>query len=286
MNSQAATSANPKDLTALYGVGKKRAVLLKELGIRQFEDLLWCDLEEVGWELSRFDKHVTMATLEGLRFHARSYLADQPLLFGPIPEIGSSYLIFDLEYEPFKLIWLIGVLLVEGGTVRHRYMWADNAQAERQNLESLARILRGRGNLPVVTWAGLMADLPQLRQAVKRLELGALFRGAFSGHVDLFDHCERSLRLPVPGLGLDAVSTFFGFDNDSDIKGGLEALELFGAYQKSDDPDSKAAIRSRLIDYNRNDLEALVATEKALQALAGRSTADETEAIQVALPGT
>lgn len=261
------SDAKRQDLTALYGVGKKRAALLRWLGIRRYEDLLYCDLQEIGWELSHYDSHVKMAMLEGLRFHAQSYLDDRPLLFGELPEVGDSYLVVDLEYDAFELIWLTGVLLVEGERMHHGYRWAEDAAAERRNLESLAKILRAWSPRPVVTWAGMSADLPQLRHAVRRHGLASSFKETFTGHVDLFAHCEGGLRLPLPGLGLKAVSTFFGFKGTSPIPNGLEALRLHATYQESQDSRAKARLRSELVAYNCDDLRAVVATEKALRAL-------------------
>lgn len=266
--------ADTKDLLSLYGIGKKRAGLLKMLGIRKCADLLDCDLQELGWELSQYDSHVTMAMLEGLRFHAQSYRENRPLLFGELPEIGASYLVIDLEYDAFELIWLIGLLLVEGEERHHVYLWADDPESERRNLESLAEILRSWSPRPVVTWAGTSADLPQLRHGVRRHGLAKQFEETFAGHVDLYTACEEALRLPLPSLGLDAVSAFFGFKTNSTIRNGLEAMHLYSVYRKTDDPKTKSLLHSELLTYNRDDLEAVVVTEKALRSLVSERAAD------------
>jgi predicted RecB family nuclease len=259
-------------LLSLYGVGPRRAGLLKHVGgIRRVDDLLTCDLAELGWELHKYDGHVTMAVLEGMRVHAQSYVDGRALLFGAPPDLGSSYLVFDLEYEPSELIWIIGMLLVDGERVEHRYLWADDAEAERRNLESLAEVMREREGAPLVTWAGSTADLPQLLGAATRQGIDDVFEGIFERHVDLFARCEDCLRLPIPGLGLDAVSSFFGCRKESPIPDGLEALRIYGDYRKAEDEATKERLRSDLVVYNHDDLRAVVAIERALRALAGEA---------------
>lgn len=255
-------------LLSLYGIGPKRAGLLRHVGIRRVDDLLGCDLAELGWELRRYDGHVTMAMLKGLQMHARSYIDGRPLLYGALPDLGSSYLVFDLEYEASELIWLMGMLLVDGERVEHRYLWADDAEAERRNLESLARTMREREGVPLVTWAGLTADLPQLLEAAARQGIDDVFDGIFERHVDLFAHYEDCLRLPIPGLGLDAVSSFFGYRKESSIPNGLEALQIYASYREAEDEATRERLRSDLVVYNHDDLRAAVATERALRALA------------------
>jgi predicted RecB family nuclease len=256
-------------LEALHGVGRKRAALLAKAGIGGLEDLVRRDPEAILRDLRRMDLKVTPTALEAMRLHARSYLTGGPVIRGTFPALRPPYLVLDLEYTPYRLIWLIGLLRVEERGVRHLWLWADDAGAERSNLERLADVLGRLDGIPVVTWAGRTADIPQLRSATQRAGLDGLLDRDLARHVDLYARCRRGLRLPMPALGLDQVSGYFGFEKTSPIANGLQALRLFERYENSDDDATRAKLRSALVTYNRDDLDAVVATAEALRDIAG-----------------
>jgi len=96
----------------------------------------------------------------------------RPVVFGDFPTLGCSFIALDLEYGPEPLIWLIGVCLVGPSSARYLALWADTAEEEERNLRRLTEIIAENAVLPVVTWNGNGADMPQLRNAAKRLKLG------------------------------------------------------------------------------------------------------------------
>ena len=112
--------------------------------------------------------------------------------------------------------------------------------------------------LPVVTWSGNSADIPQLQSAVQRLKLGKALNMIESRHLDLFQHARSALRFPIPGLGLGDLASYFAIPRVSRIGDGLQAQSMFLEYRSCQDDDRRDALKSDLVEYNLDDLEALV----------------------------
>jgi predicted RecB family nuclease len=203
-----------------------------------------------------------------MRFHAQSYREERAILFGSPPEIGDSFFALDLEYDLFKpRVWLMGLYVITKEKNEHLAMWADDAPEERSNLERLAELLDEHAELPVVTWGGTAADLPQLKGACTRLEVDHLQEVLDARHIDVFAHARRNLRLPIPELGLGEVAAFFGVKKNSAVRNGREAQALYTRYLTRYSPRVRQIIKNELITYNRDDLDALVATVRTVQEL-------------------
>ncbi len=269
-NSAAAGRRNrsKRDLTLLFEMGRERAAAFEEIGIRKREDLDTCDVQSVAANLRAIGAKVSPAQIEQMRFHAQSYREGRAILFGSPLDIGDEFIALDLEYDLFKpRIWLIGLHMIDGEQREHVTLWADDASDERKNLERLAELLAERPELPVVTWGGNSADLPQLRAACIRLGTERLLDGLGDRHVDVFVHARRNLRLPIPELGLGEVAAFFGVAKNSSICDGREAQALYVRYLSRYSPRVRRIIRDELIAYNRDDLDALVETVRVVQRL-------------------
>jgi predicted RecB family nuclease len=257
-----------RDLTLLFEMGRGRAAAFEEIGISKREDLDTCDVQSVAADLRAIGTKISPAQIEQMRFHAQSYREGRAILFGSPPAIGDSFFALDLEYDLFKpRVWLIGLYAVDGEEREHVALWADDEPEERSNLESLAALLDERRELPVVTWGGISADLPQLKGACNRLGLERLLDRLDERHVDVFVHARRTLRLPIPELALGEVAAFFGVTKNSSVCNGREAQALYARYLTRYSPRVRRIIKDELITYNRDDLDALVETVRAVQRL-------------------
>ncbi|HWB69211.1 MAG TPA: ribonuclease H-like domain-containing protein [Solirubrobacterales bacterium] len=257
-----------KDLTQLFEMGRGRAAAFEEVGIANFDDLSECDAESVAEQLRATGNPISAARLEQMRFHVQSYRAGRPVLFGPPPELGDSFIALDLEYDHFTpRLWLIGLYIIDADRCEHVVLWADDAPSEQANLERLSDVLDEKADLPLVTWAGTSADLPQVKAACKRFSLNGLFDGIEERHVDLYSYARQALRLPIPEFGLAEVAAYFGVMKSSSISDGREAQMLFARYLSRYSQRIRARIRNELIAYNRDDLEALVETLWAIKEL-------------------
>jgi predicted RecB family nuclease len=209
------------------------------------------------------------------RQHARSYAMGRPVTFDGLLTAGTahfsvagSFIALDLEYdseyqEPESLIWLAGACVVDGDLQQHLVLWADNPEDEERNLRALAELARCHPTLPVVTWAGDSAEVPQLRAAAKRRGMSLDVDSLLERHIDLFAYAWQHIRLPIPGLGLKEVADYFGIPRLSGVASGRHARSLHDRYRRTGDP----CLRDRLIDYNRDDLDALVGVSRQLARL-------------------
>jgi predicted RecB family nuclease len=257
-----------KDLTLIFGIGRVYARVLEDLGVATWEDLLRCDVQAVAASFrARGYQPVSVMEVSRWRQHAHSYAAGRPVVFDLLATdadadavpVGESFIALDLEYdsepgEPGSLIWLVGACIVDGDIQEHVVLWADTTDDEERNLRALGELVRRRPAVPVVTWAGNGAERPRLRAVVEcsRVPLG--LDPLFERHVDLYAYARRHVRLPIPSLSLKDVAEYFGIPRFSGVADGLQALLLHGQYRRTGD----AVLRDRLIDYNRDDLDALV----------------------------
>ncbi len=259
-----------KDLSLIWGIAGKRARALEELGIATYEDLIATDGDEVAAGLRELGHTVSARTqVRQWRSHALAYQLADAVVFGPPAPVEDSFIALDLEYDPIgPPIWTIGLLVCDGDHREHVALWAENETQERENLLALDELLARHSDLPILTWGGVAADLPQLQHGAERHRLdGRLLAAVSERHFDLFLHVTNSLRLPMPGLGLKDVADYFGVAKTSTIQDGLEALFLFAQYQQSRNRTEKQNIRERLVDYNRDDLEMLARAHQAIRLI-------------------
>ena len=89
-------------------------------------------------------------------------------------------------------------------------------------------------------------------------------------HVDLFQRAVRGVRLPIPELGLKAVSDHFMFKRKvSGVSDGLDALMMYMSYRSTKDE----RLRTKLMMYNQDDLNATLFVWEKLWELASQSAA-------------
>jgi predicted RecB family nuclease len=272
-----------KDLTLIWGVGRATENRLQEMGIKNYDDLLAEDSSRIVEALRDRGRYVSPVQVDQWKQHARSYRTSRPVVFGEPLTLDGPFLALDLEYEPGQVIYLVGVCLLGSGGREYIALWADTPAQEKSNLRRLSEIVAANPLLPVVTWYGNGADIPQLRNAAQRLELGQALDMVESRHLDLYQHARNAVRLPIPQLKLGHVARYFAIPKISRIREGLEALSVYQEYRRSQDEDKRIALKTDLLEYNRDDLEALVGVAGRLAAL--RSTEGKAQAQAQRLTG-
>jgi predicted RecB family nuclease len=258
-----------EDLTMIHGIGRVYGPALEAMGIVTWRDLMSSDSRRVLVGLKRKKRFFLSARqIEYWKRHARSYATVGPVAFGEGPVLPTSYIALDLEYTP-PHIWLIGICIVRGGRRRFRSLWANGPASLKKNLKELNAILEAEPTLPLLTWGGTGADLPNLVDAIHRLLSGNKPRqggwveqhpfvaALWERHVDLYQYVWHGLRLPIPELGLKEVSGYFGIPRVSNVVDGLAAQMMYAQYREAKGA-AKRAIRQQLCAYNRDDLEALI----------------------------
>ena len=253
-----------RDLTLLWGIARQIATHLEALGITDFDELARHDPAQVAADLVARRVSVSAAQVRGWVEHARSYREGRAVMFGPPPPVDGAFIALDLEYD--ASVWLTAVLICDGDLQEHNYFWADSRREEREALMALEAICATYPGLPIVTWAGCSADLPQLRYAARRHRLDHIYHEVNARHVDLYQYATRSMRIPDPELSLKAVGDYFGVPRISEISDGLEAQFLYAQYHACRDPAERARLQADLVAYNRDDLEATAAMVRVMCA--------------------
>ena len=164
-------TVSSKDLTLIWGIGRAFAARLEEVGIRTYDDLLLVDTSAIVRELRQKQYFVSTAQVDQWKHHATSYCTLRPVMFGDPPMLDGRFFALDLEYFPGGSNWLIGVCIAGPGEREYLSLWADTPEQEKRNLSELAAVVAAKPSVPVVTWCGTGADMPQLRRAAQRLEL-------------------------------------------------------------------------------------------------------------------
>jgi predicted RecB family nuclease len=253
-----------KGLTLIWGIGRAYAQCLEGNGIKTYDELVAADSAVI---VKAMRGRVSRAQVDIWKHHARSYTEKRPIVFGTPLIMGHQFLVLDLEYTPEGFIWLIGVGLVGINGLEFFALWADSSAQEADNLRRLIEIVATNPCLPVVTWNGTGADLPHLRKAIQRHCLGSVLDDVEARHLDTFIHATKSVRFPMPELGLKPVAGYFGLPRKSRINGGLEANLLYEMRRISPDEAKRDALKVDLIEYNREDVETLAGVSRRIAAL-------------------
>jgi uncharacterized protein YprB with RNaseH-like and TPR domain len=85
--------------------------------------------------------------------------------------------------------------------------------------------------------------------------------------LDLYHHAKKAVRFPIPSLALDQVSRYFAIPKVSRIRDGLEAQSLYREYRNSSDEGRRVTLKTNLLEYNRDDLEALAGVAERITTL-------------------
>jgi len=260
------TLAN-KDVSLIWGIGWQYARCLEEMGISTYEHLLETDTDSIVEGLRRYNYHLSANQVNGWKHHAKSFSIGRPVLFGEPFSHHDSFLALDLEYDPESTIWLIGICLMRSGKRTYYFLWADSPKQEKVILNELYETIQQNPSLPIVTWSGTSADIPQIRKATERHKLSGLLEILESNHLDLFQATLRSLRFPMASLSIDEVARFFGLPRLSSISSGLQAQMIYRRFCNSRDEAERIELKNSLIEYNRDDLAAVIGIKERLVEL-------------------
>jgi len=267
---EASSDPNGSDLSTVLGIGETYQQVLNDMGCHTRDDLLDLRAAHVTAQFRAKGLYISAAVVETWQLHASSYASGVPAVapaHQPLPDF-SHCIIFDLEYDPTcPHVWLTGVCVAHDDDLTYTCWWADSPEDEQLVLRQFAELVVSWPELPVVTWNGNCADIPQLRKAAERHNITDRLLPVFRRHFDLYSWAQRSVRLPIPNLSLKDTGEFLGHTRMSPVPDGLEALMMYGRYRYTGDH----ALRDQLIAYNHDDLAELVHVTRQLQRISDSS---------------
>ena len=259
-------------LSQILDIGWKRQEWLKSLGLVNVGDFARADIVDLCSRWQSDDQYAPgLDLLRQMQAHATAFLTEEPQYIGDgtFPFVDHAVLL-DLEYVSGQYIFLIGAMVLNNGVSEKSCQWfAERLTDERQTLESLIDLVRALPNHWILTWSGLSADLPQLKSAWARhgLDEGVLSE-LYRRHIDLFQVAYSDVRLPIEGLGLSNVASYFGYKRKHSSLSGFDMPSLYGRFLKEQDEIEKQSIRNQILTHNLDDLKALSLVWDHLQKLA------------------
>lgn len=260
-------------LSLIHGIAYIRQKQLFELGIKDIHALAGTDAENLYHEWRELFPFAPGALeIQKMIMHANSWIELRPIYFGKQTfPIGNEFIIVDLEYDPISLIWLVGMLIVNSEDTKCHQFFADTVKQEKHILTMMLDVLNEYDNLPILTWYGLGADLPQLATAWRKHALPLQSLHEFvEKHLDLYQFTLNNYRFPLKSFGLKEIGRHLGFTRKHEDIDGLVALSMYNQYLALPKKNEKKrlAIKNKLLEYNREDLEATLYVLKQLKKLA------------------
>jgi len=262
------STCHGRDLTRIWGVGRKFAAVLEAHGVADYAALIEREPAVLAAAVRGPGRSISAAMIVRWQEHARSYLNGAPVVFAP-PLALDEFIAVDLEYNPISgHVWLAGLHVVLGDRREEHALWADTPSEEAEMLRAIARITNQHAGLPIVTWGGGAADIPVLRNAAVRLGQSHLVANVLDRHVDAFRHAATSWRAPIPSLSITPLASYFAVVKTSKIRDGLEAQFIYDRYRTATNTTERATLRERLVAYNRDDVLATIGILQAIRMLA------------------
>lgn len=260
-------------LSIIHGIAGTRQEELGALGIKDIRALAKADVADLHWawrELTRYAPGLD--EIGRMQIHARSWEQRRPIYFGSagVP-VGNEVLVLDLEYDNFVCIWLVGLLASDTQATECYQFFADERVQEKQILLKLTELLEKYPTYQILTWDGLRADIPQLEAAWHKHGLPyEELQGLKQRHLDLYQFFLRNYRFPLWSFGLKEVDKYLGFVRKYEDMNGLEAQYLYHQYLSIPKHNSRerVVIKQKLLEYNKEDLEATLYVVGQLQSLA------------------
>jgi predicted RecB family nuclease len=167
--------------------------------------------------------------------------------------------------EGGRLVYLLGVLVVEGGSHEMHSFWADGPDQEVQAFDSFLDLLDGREDFCLFHYGSYERKLlKRMRKAVKRKKL---VDRLLANAVNLLSVIHGCVYFPTFSNGLKDVGRFLGYTWTAEDASGLQSLVWRARWEGSRDPVWK----EKLLTYNAEDCAALRKVVEFVQVVADTS---------------
>lgn len=256
-------------VSLVWGVGYNRVQQLKQAGITTLQQLAVADSQSLLDTIkSNSVKNCGLGIndIDGFKFGAKSWLTQKTLRISPcnILDKLNEYAVLDLEYTNTD-IFLIGIALCSNKhKTEYIQYFAKNRADTKRILKSLCSIILENKTLPIITYAGKMADIPFIRKSVNdKIPLSILELN----HIDIFQVLIQYFRFPLKSHGLKEIGAYLGFDRKLPDTNGMDAMILYDGYLNSKSTRTKKKIENELLEYNKEDLDATIFVINKLKEL-------------------
>ncbi|KPJ61226.1 MAG: hypothetical protein AMJ46_02675 [Latescibacteria bacterium DG_63] len=165
-------------------------------------------------------------------------------------------LFFDIETEPWQdICYLYGIIERRGSDERFVSFFADSAAEEEHTWNSFWDYISRLENYHMYHYA------PYEKRILTRLSEKfscdlELFTEFFANSSDLYRIVERHTDWPSHSYSIKSVSKLLGFRYSEPDPGGLKAATWYLEFLE--DPEAGGALKEKIIQYNREDCEAMI----------------------------
>lgn len=237
------------DVTLVEGIKEQQKAALAELGIMTVRDLADADL--TGIKLPR----VGEKRLPRIQRRAQAWAEDRSILLEPLDLPAGKEIHYDVETFPElgNLVYLHGILIVDGGDTEYRCFFADSVEEEEEALRQTLALFRSFENPVIYHYAHyeksmlkeLMAKYGALKDDIQwLLESGVM--------VDLCGILKQKAALPLISYSLKQVAPRAGFRWSGEVGSADQSMVFYQRFMETGDEK----LKNDIIQYNRDDVLA------------------------------
>ena len=189
------------------------------------------------------------------------------------PKLDGTLVYLDVEGVPDRdLYYLIGIRVETGdGAVQHSF-WADNEDEEKLIWCEFLDVLSAIPDARLVHFGSYeTVFLKRMRERHGGPREGSAAEAAIKNAVNLLSLVFAHIYFPTCSNGLKEIAGYLGFRWSGSPASGLESIVWRQRWEASKDPSLKHA----LLNYNREDCEALELIAKRLVDLHREAPADD-----------
>ena len=258
-----------KDVALVPGVDQSIAVALREQGVSTIEDLLRNFDESTLSEFKRpwGNRMQRVGKGAGSILCMAQAISQGKEIMIQIPTVPdhSNYVMFDLEGLPpqldeLEMIYLWGMQVF--GKQSSDFMPAIagfGEEGDREGWQSFlnnaASILAKYGDIPFVHWHHY--ERVKIDLYVEKYGDRDGIAGRVKGNLlDLLPITQRSIALPLPSYSLKEVEKYLGYKRTVEEYGGDWAIAKYIEAIETEDEGQRQDLMDKILNYNREDLEA------------------------------
>ncbi|UCF78275.1 MAG: TM0106 family RecB-like putative nuclease [Candidatus Eiseniibacteriota bacterium] len=249
------------DVSLVRRVSRPRKESLKKGGISTVGAL--ADLAKKK-SLPSFDRISTGALQQMVR-RAVVIKQGKPVINSPVElPVVELELFFDIETEPWEdVCYLYGVVERRKDGQRFLSFFADSHADEERTWHAFWEYISGMENYHMYHYAPYERRI--LAQLSERYSCDPeLFRTFFANSTDLYRVVERHTDWPSHSYSIKSVSKSLGFEYSEPDPGGLKAAMWYQDFAQN--PETGGALKERIIQYNKEDCEAMIVLKDWLVA--------------------
>ena len=183
----------------------------------------------------------------------------------------------DIEGLPDRrFYYLIGALIVRGESQEYHCFWADDESHEAAIFAQLAELLADTIDGQVFHYGNY--DVSAVRRMLSRVpgSYQKALRAMLANSTNVLSIVSSHVYFPTCSNGLKDVASFLGFRWSSVEASGIQSVVWRGQWEDAHDE----VLKARLLEYNREDCEALRVLTEFIVAIKNREALEEAKCVR------